>query len=270
MIGFSPAKVNLGLHITDKRADGFHNLETVFYQFPLKDVLEIVVDGNAIKGSCHFRSTGLTIPSGKNLCEKAYELLHQDYDLPAVKIHLHKVIPIGAGLGGGSSNATHTIKLLNELFHLNLSKEQLKDYALSLGSDCPLFIEENVQYAEGRGEILTPLNIDLSSYYLLIVNPKIHISTADAFQGIQFFRKKTCLDVVVGAVESWRLNLQNDFESSIFTKFPEIKDIKDTLYSNQAVYASMSGSGSTVYALFDKEPKKIIWPDDYFVWSCKL
>lgn len=270
MIGFSPAKVNLGLHITDKRADGFHNLETVFYQFPLKDVLEIVVDDNASKGTCHFVSTGLTIPSGKNLCEKAYELLHQDYNLPAVKIHLHKVIPIGAGLGGGSSNATYTIKLLNELFHLSLSKEQLYDYALSLGSDCPLFIEEKVQYAEGRGEILTALNIDLSSYYLLIINPKIHISTAEAFQGVQSSRIKTCLDVVLGAVESWRFNLQNDFESSIFTMYPEIKDIKDTLYSNHAVYASMSGSGSTVYALFYDKPKKINWPDDYFVWSCKL
>ena len=159
MILFPPSKLNLGLQIIAKRSDAYHDLQTVFYQFPLKDVLEILIDESLSPGTCNFNSTGLPIPGGENLCEKAYYLLNKDYSLPGVKIHLHKIIPMGAGLGGGSSDAAYTLRLLNSLFDLKISANKLMEYALELGSDCPLFIHDYPQYAVGRGELLEPISI---------------------------------------------------------------------------------------------------------------
>ena len=180
MIEFPPAKLNLGLQIIAKRTDGFHDLQTVFYQFPLNDVLEIIKDDSLEPGQCKI-SSGLPIPNGENLCEKAYKLLHESHPLPGVRIYLHKIIPMGAGLGGGSSNAAYTLKLLNTMFDLKLSNDELKAFALILGSDCPLFIDNNPQYGEGRGELLSFVNIDLTGKYLLLVYPGIHVSSKGAF-----------------------------------------------------------------------------------------
>lgn len=270
MIVFPPSKLNLGLRVTEKRSDGYHNLQTVFYQFPLRDILEIVIIDSNTTGTCHFVSTGLKIPSGKNLCVQAYELLASDYDLPSVNIHLHKVIPMGAGLGGGSSDATYTLKLLNSLCELNLSDDQLRSYALQLGSDCPLFVSNFVQYAEGRGELLSPLDLNLTGMSLLVVNPKIHISTAEAFSGIKPTARKSFVGIVKEPIELWKGKLTNDFEKPLFAKYPELSEIKNKMYELGASYASMTGSGSTMYALFKTAAPKLDWPNHYFVWLGKL
>lgn len=270
MIVFPPSKLNLGLQITEKRTDGYHNLQTVFYQFPLCDILEIVIDEQSPSGFCHFVSTGLEIPEGKNLCIKAYELLDRVYNLPAVRIHLHKIIPMGAGLGGGSSDATYTLRLLNSLCGLTLSQDQLRSYALELGSDCPLFVEEEVQYAQGRGEVLCPIEIDLKDISLLVVNPKIHISTSVAFSGVSPQKREPFVEIINEPVEFWKGSLTNDFEESLFVKYPDLRNIKEKMYAHGACYAAMSGSGSTMFALFKGEVPSVEWPEHYFVWSKRL
>lgn len=270
MILFPPAKLNLGLQITAKRTDGYHDLQTVFYQFPLKDVLEIIEDGLLDRGECVFKSTGLSIPEGENLCIKAYKLLHKMYSLPGVRIYLHKIIPMGAGLGGGSSDATYTLKLLNTLFDLKLSTEKLKEFALILGSDCPLFVEQWSQYAEGRGELLRKVNVDLKGKYLLIVNPKIHISTAEAFANIFPKKSDSCKRIVEKRIDAWRTDLVNDFEKSVFPNHPKLSSIKEKLYSMGADYAAMSGSGSTMFGIFSDPIAYQDWPVHYFVWQSVL
>lgn len=270
MILFPTAKLNLGLQITAKRTDGYHNLQTVFYQFPLKDILEIVEDSSLEGGMCEFRSTGLKIPNGENLCVKAYRLLNEHFTLPGVQMHLHKIIPMGAGLGGGSSDAAYTLRLLNDLFGLNLSDEELQGYALELGSDCPLFIKDEVQYAEGRGEQLSRVNIDLKGKYLIVINPKIHISTAEAFANIKPKIAASCKAIVEQDVSTWREKLTNDFEKPIFKIHSELASIKEKLYTMGAVYASMSGSGSTLFGFFENEIPETKWEDNYFVWQTKL
>ena len=270
MILFPPAKLNLGLQITAKRSDGFHDLQTIFYQFPLTDVLEVLKDDSIAPGTCTFFSSGIPIPSGENLCEKAYHLLNSAYSLPGVKILLHKIIPIGAGLGGGSSNAVYTLKLLNTLFNLKLDSNELKAFALELGSDCPLFIHELPVYAEGRGELLNEINISLKGYYLIVVNPGIHIATAEAFSKCKPRLQESCLDIVQDDIRFWKKRLHNDFEDSIFPSYPQISDIKSTLYELGALYASMSGSGATVFGLFKNPIPNTHFPKDYFVWQCKL
>ena len=270
MILFPPAKLNLGLQIIAKRADGFHDLQTVFYQFPLCDVLEILQDDSLEKGTCQFSSSGLSIPGGENLCEKAYYLLAKDYKLPGVRIILHKIIPMGAGLGGGSSDAAYTLKLLNDLFDLYIQSDMLKQYALVLGSDCPLFISNSPQYAQGRGELLEEIPVDLSGMHLLVVNPKIHISTAEAFSKIQAKVQDSCKEIVLSGLSNWKAELNNDFEDSIFPNFPELEKLKTSLYGLGARYAAMSGSGSTMFGLFENRVETEVFPDDYFVWQCKL
>ena len=269
MILFPTAKLNLGLQIIAKRTDGYHNLQTVFYQFPLKDVLEIVEDSTLDDGMCVFKSTGLPIPGGENLCVRAYKLLNAKRPLPGVRIYLHKIIPMGAGLGGGSSDAACTLRLLNTLFKLSLSLDALREFALQLGSDCPLFIESEVQYAEGRGEILSKINLNLKGMYLLVINPNVHISTAEAFANIKPIVAPSCKIILEQELRSWKLDLVNDFEASIFPAYPELKVIKDKLYSLGADYAAMSGSGSTLFGLFSNEIPITDWNEDYFVWqSC--
>lgn len=270
MIVFPPAKLNLGLQIIEKRDDCFHNLQTVFYQFPLNDVLEIIEDSSLNTGEFQLYTSGLSIPNGENLCEKAYNLLHKSYGLPGVRMYLHKVIPMGAGLGGGSSDAAYSLKVLNILFDLKLSKDELKTHALSLGSDCPLFIDEGPQYAEGRGELLSQVTVDLKGKYLVLINPKIFIPTSEAFENISPKSSYSCKHVVENDLRHWKADLINDFEPIMIKKYPILSNIKDKLYLMGADYASMSGSGSTMFGIFSSPVSNVDWPADYFVWQTSL
>ena len=254
MLVFPNCKINLGLHITHKRNDGYHDLETVFLPIAFTDVLEIIADPNS-ENKAHLDVTGLPVNTEENLCIKAYHLLKQEFpDLPAVKMHLHKSIPLGAGLGGGSSDAAFTLLLLNKKFSLELKTEQLLDYALRLGSDCPFFIINKPCVATGRGEIMQSVKIDLSNYKLIIVNPGIHIDTKWAFSNITpTYPPVSVKEIIAQPIESWKEHLQNDFELPVFAEHADIQKIKEDLYNTGAVYASLSGSGSTVYGIFKKD-----------------
>ena len=270
MIEFPPAKINLGLQIIAKRTDGYHDLQTVFYQFPLNDVLEIIKDDSLKPGQCKMTVTGLPIPGGENLCEKAYKLLNEFYPLPGVRILLHKIIPMGAGLGGGSSNAAYTLRLLNTMFDLKLSNDELKYFALKLGSDCPLFIYDKPQYAEGRGELLSFVNIDLTGKYMLLIYPGINISSSVAFSSVKPKVSRSCKNTVESDMKYWRCDLVNDFESYVIKNHPELRGIKDQLYSLGADYAAMSGSGSSFFGIFSSPIPYKDWPSQYFVWQSVL
>ena len=269
MVVFPNCKINLGLHILNKREDGYHNIETAFYPVPLKDALEIIPSGNT--DAIQFTSSGLTISedAATNLCSKAYHLLKKDFpNLPTVKIHLHKVIPMGAGLGGGSSDAAFTLQLLNNWFKLNMSTTQLIDYSLQLGSDCPFFILNEPCIGSGRGEILEKIELDLSAYQLMLIKPGIHVNTAEAFGYLRMQKinhySVSLKNIIAQPVNEWEQLLTNDFEASLFNKYPLIKEIKETLYTMGASYAAMSGSGSTVYGLFEKKLKPSTNFDPHF------
>jgi len=251
MIQFPNCKINLGLNVVARRSDGFHNIESVFYPVPMNDALEIIP---AADGVFQFHATGLTIPCEieKNLCVRAFRLLESDFRLPAVKIHLHKAIPMGSGLGGGSADGAFTLKMLNELFSLGLSNEKLKSYAGLLGSDCAFFIgNHQPQYATGKGEMLEEIAIDLSGTYLSVVIPDVHVVTSDAYRLVSpQIPKNNLKEVIKLPVEDWKDLLVNDFEKPVIAKFPVIGGIKTKLYESGAIYASMSGSGSAVFGLF--------------------
>lgn len=257
MITFPNCKINLGLYITSRRPDGYHNLETIFFPVPLSDALEIIENKQpgSYKSPVIYSGSGLEIAgnSSDNLCIKAWQLLKKDFPgLPPVLMHLHKVIPMGAGLGGGSSDAAHALMLLNTKFNLGLSPEVLVDYSLQLGSDCPFFIFNKPAIGKGRGEMLKPIDLDLSGYTLVLVNPGIHISTKEAFGNIVPRQPMPPIEHFAGQpVEAWKDHLLNDFEPGVFHAHPELKDIKNSLYNAGAVYASMSGTGSTIFGLFN-------------------
>lgn len=253
MILFPPAKINLGLNILYKRPDGYHEIDSVMIPVPLFDVLELLPSEEF-----QFLQTGLTIDGDQsdNLCVKAYQLLKEEYDLPPVYIHLRKEIPMGAGLGGGSADAAFVLKGLNDLFHLNCSIKKLEDLAGKLGSDCPFFIRNEAQVAKGRGEELSSCHIDLKGYYLKIVNPGIHVGTKEAYAGVIFSESKVPVkEIVEGLMSGWKDHLVNDFEKSVFAIHPVLGEIKGQLYAEGAVYASMSGSGSTLYAIYATRPE---------------
>ena len=277
MIVFPNCKINLGLRILRKRTDGYHDLETIFYPLPFYDVLEVIPDDlSQTKGlmedagykipdadydqnnfSIQFSNSGFAIHGNinDNLCIKAFNLLKNDFpQLPPIKMHLHKAIPAGAGLGGGSADAAFTLALLNEKFELNLSIDQLVSYALQLGSDCPFFIINQPCFATGRGQILEQIIIDLTAYKFIIVNPGIHINTANTFSAITpALTARSVKEIIQQPVETWKNELFNDFEKTVFKQHPEIEGIKNKLYEAGAFYASMSGSGSTVYGIFEKK-----------------
>lgn len=269
MIVFPNCKINLGLHILQKRADGFHDLETVFYPIALQDALEIV-QVSPSSSNIQLTTSGLTIDSStdQNICFKAYQLLKKEFpELPPIKMHLHKVIPSGAGLGGGSSDGAFTLTLLNKKFNLELTEDQLINYALQLGSDCPFFIKNKPCYATDRGENLEEIDLNLSNYKIILVNPKIHIHTGKAFSKITPNKGRTSIkETIRKPIEQWKAVLRNDFEEIVFADHTEIKNIKENLYQKGAVYASMSGSGSTVYGLFEKKAQLAFdFPSHYFV-----
>jgi len=272
MICFPTCKINLGLRITQKRADGFHALETVFFPISIKDALEIIIEQETSAAPITFTSSGLAIngdPSD-NLCFKAYGLLKKDYPtIPNIKMHLHKTIPMGAGLGGGSADGAFTLVALNQLLNLQIPEQALLDYALQLGSDCPFFIINTPAFATGRGEILKPINVNLNGYSIVIVNPGIAISTKLAFSLITPKVPDTNMEAIIcEPVTSWKEKLINDFEQPIFNSFPELANIKETLYQKGAVYASMTGTGSTVYGIFPTSMMDTLsfnFPTHYFV-----
>ena len=253
------AKINLGLNVVEKRPDGYHNLETVFYPVAIEDALEVYPMDEAFPSAydCDLKVTNIQIDGDeqKNLVVKAYNLLKQDFPtLPRIHAHLYKGIPTQAGMGGGSSDCGFMITLLNRQFNLELSEQQMIDYAAKLGADCPFFIVNRPSYAEGIGEKLEPIALDLKGWYLAVVRPAIPVSTKEAFSLITpRHPEKNCRDIVMQPVETWREELTNDFEKSVFAIHPEIGAIKDRLYEMGAIYAAMSGSGSSLFGLF-REP----------------
>jgi 4-diphosphocytidyl-2-C-methyl-D-erythritol kinase len=250
MISFANAKINIGLNIIEKRADGFHNIESVFYPVSWNDIVEIIP---LTEKKISFSSSGIDIPGNDsdNLILKAYNLIQQDFELPGASIHLHKIIPIGAGLGGGSSDAAHAIKILNDLFELKLKQEQMLTYAAQLGSDCSFFILNKPAFAFGKGEKLNPIELSLKEYSIAIIYPDIHISTAEAYAGIKPEKPlKPLTELIKFPIEEWKDTVFNDFEKSIFPKYPLLKNLKEKLYAKGAIYASMSGSGSAIYGIF--------------------
>ena len=259
VIRFPIAKINLGLNIVERRPDGYHNLETVFYPVPIKDVLEVFPMDEKFPSSvdCDLKVSNIQIEGDeqKNLVVRAYQLLKQDFPQQMQRVHAHlfKRIPTQAGMGGGSSDCAVMISLLNDLFGLGLNNQQMIDYAARLGADCPFFVLNRPVYAEGIGERMQPIHLDLSSWVLAIVRPNIPVSTKEAFSYIHPKRPaKNCREIVAQPVETWRDELTNDFEPSVFQIHPEIGQIKDDLYHMGAVYAAMSGSGSALFGLFRK------------------
>jgi 4-diphosphocytidyl-2-C-methyl-D-erythritol kinase len=248
VIVFPNAKINIGLNIIEQRPDGFHNIESCFYPVPWFDALEVI---ETEKFS--FATSGLDIPGEGNICINAYELLKHDFDLPPVSIHLHKNIPIGAGLGGGSADGAFMLKLLNEKFSLALSSKQLQDYAGELGSDCPFFIDNKSSFVEGTGDLFSPINIDLQGLYIALIYPQIHIDTISAYKNISPSGSSADLKNILetNPVKDWPEQVTNDFENSADNK---ILQLKDMFYAQGALYASMTGSGSAVFGLFTESP----------------
>ncbi len=262
-------KINLGLYILEKRSDGFHNIETVFYPVYLCDMLEI----NPENGKTIIQLTGEKIEGDteQNLCMSAYRLLSADFKLPPVKIHLHKEIPSGAGLGGGSSDGAFSIKALNNIFSLNLSNEKMEEYAGRLGSDCAFFIKNKPVFAGGKGDKFFEICLSLKNYYIVIIKPEININTKEAYSLIKPDNtRKSIKEIINSPITNWKEELKNDFENVIFHKHPKLQMIKDKLYKEGAVYSSMSGSGSAVYGIFTHNPDEADFSDYKFVWKGKL
>ncbi len=269
MVIFPNAKINLGLNIVEKRSDGFHNIETCFIPVNWCDIIEIT---EAKKTS--FISTGIDIPGSpdSNLSLKAYELLRKDYNLPPVSIHLHKNIPIGAGLGGGSSDAAFVIKALSEKYNLIFENEILKFYAAFLGSDCSFFIDNIPSMAFEKGDVLHPIQLDLSGKFIVLVYPDLHVDTKTAYSGVKPKKPEYDLEetLLKKPIEDWKNYVFNDFEEGVSVKYPQIAEIKKQLYNSGAIYSAMSGSGSTVFGIFEKEVRVEGFPTNYKIWSGKL
>ncbi len=279
MITFPCCKINLGLNIVNKRSDGYHDIETIFYPVPLCDALEIKKMDEDFPSpvNCDLKITGTTVDcdEANNLVVKAYNLIAQDYQLPRVHAHLYKNIPTQAGLGGGSSDAAHMIKLLDERFRLNMGNAEMERYAAKIGADCAFFISSETAYATGIGDILAPADDEggnLNGYYLVLVKPDIAVSTAEAYASIVPQKPaKCCRDIVREPIDTWHTQLVNDFEKPVFARHPELAAIKEQLYGCGALYAQMSGSGSTIFGIFGRKPAEIkeLFPD-MFTYVCRL
>ena len=269
MVVFPPAKINLGLRILRKRADGYHDLESCLVPVGWRDILE-VIESDAFS----FQASGLSVAGSieENLCVKAYRLLQGDFALPPVQIYLHKIIPMGAGLGGGSADAAFMLRILNELFSLSLDISKLEDYAARLGSDCPFFVHDQPRLAYGTGTTLADISLDLSGKHIVLVYPNVAVATAEAYGSVVPQEPDTLLKEVLETVspEEWKDRVVNDFEKSIFQNHPVLADIKDALYQMGAFYASMSGSGSAVYGLFEQPVSPTAAWKEYTVWQGDL
>lgn len=254
MICFPNAKINLGLNIVSKRPDGYHNLETIFYPIGIKDALEIIVREDQPNDT--FVEAGIKVDSTaeNNLVMKALRLMRTNYEFPPLEVHLLKKIPFGAGLGGGSADASFMLKLINNTFNLNIPDESLAEMAVQLGADCPFFIYNRPVFASGIGEIFEEIDLSLKGHYFVLIKPNIHVPTKDAFAEIKPQQPQTSLkEIVKQPVSDWKELMVNDFEKSVFAKYPLIEDLKEDLYKKGALYASMSGSGSSVFGIFKEE-----------------
>lgn len=268
MIFFAPAKINIGLQIIERREDGFHNLQSIMLPVGLCDILEIRRSTHG-KKNLRFGQSGIQIGSlkEKNLCVRAWELFSSEAILPPVELHLHKQIPVGSGLGGGSSNATATLKGLNILAETPLPKEKLHEMAAQLGSDCPFFLHGEPMMMEGRGEILSPVTLHMDQLHLVLLYPALQVSTAEAYSGVKPIQHDIHLrELIRESMDQWRELVVNDFEHSVFDRHPELDQLKQSLYQAGALYASLSGSGSSLYGLFPESPdlpadleRQVIW-----------
>ena len=280
MIAYPCCKINLGLNIVNKRKDGYHNLETIFYPVPLHDVIEInkMHEDFPSMLNCDIKVTGTYLNNcddKDNLVVKAYNLLAKRFYLPRIHVHLYKQIPSQAGLGGGSADAAYMIKMLNEHFHLKINNDEMQQLAAKLGADCAFFINAKAAFATGIGNELTPIKTEINALkgcYLTLIKPDIAISTAEAYSNIKPQQpKKCCKDIISQPISTWKEELKNDFEEPLFTKYTELKDIKKRLYEEGALYVQMSGSGSTIFGIFDKKPKNVeqIFKGN-FIYNCSL
>lgn len=270
MIRFPAAKINIGLAITERRSDGYHTIESVFYPVPFYDALEAVP---ADHGACNLSVSGLPIAGDQtnNLVVRAWEVLHRAHQIPGVDAALLKRIPMGAGLGGGSSDGAHMLLLLNDLFDLQLSTAQLEVYAAALGSDCPFFIRQKPAFVTGRGEVLESLELDLSGWWLMLIHPGIHVGTKEAYGLISPCRADADLrDAVQLNPAEWKMHIKNDFQVPVIERFPEIQEAIGALEAAGAVYTAMSGSGSAVYGLFLEAPTAPQTPSHWSVFRCDL
>jgi len=270
MVVFPHAKINLGLYILEKRSDGYHNLSSCLYPIPWCDILEIVKSNKTT-----FSTSGISIPGdeSENLCIYAYELLRDDFDISEVSIHLHKIIPIGAGLGGGSSDGAFTLRCLNQLFGLNQSPESLQKYAGKLGSDCSFFLYQQPFLISGKGDVIQEMSISMKNKSLVVVYPGIHVDTSAAYASVMPKFKASNLNQILtdSSINQWKNHLLNDFEELIFKKHAALETVKNTLYQKGAVYASMSGSGSAFYGIFEHPPDLSgVFPQEYTVWQSVL
>lgn len=269
MLCFPPAKINLGLAVHNKQSDGYHAIETLFHSIKLYDILEVVENTNSKNDNDTLGLSGLILNSEikDNLVWKALQVMRRHYQFPSIKMHLHKQIPFGAGLGGGSSDAAYTLLTINSLFKLDIDPGKLEEIALEIGSDCPFFIRSGIQYAKGRGEVLSPFKLALQNKKILIIIPNLSISTVWAYQNI---KAKTCLiypeEVLQKPIEDWKNSLKNDFEAIVFAEFPQLEKTKIYLYESGAIYASLSGSGSAIYGIFDEEKQIKLKPEYKTIW----
>lgn len=273
MIVYPNCKINIGLRILNKRADGYHNIESVFYPIAVRDIMEITRIEPATENTIRFVSSGIAIPgeAHENICVKAYELINKDYSLPGIKVHLHKQIPIGAGLGGGSADAAFFIKALNELDELNLSFGEMHHYAKQIGSDCSFFINNKPALALQKGEVLEPVELSLKGYHMVIVYPNIHVSTAMAYAGVVPNADGESIEEMIKLpIASWKGNILNAFEAGIVNHFPVIGNIKNELYNLGALYASMTGSGSAIYGIFESKPQTLDYFSNFSVFETEL
>lgn len=255
MICFPNAKINLGLNITEKRTDGFHNIETVFYPVAWCEALEVIENNTNVNFNLHLSGIPISGSLEDNLLYKAYHLIKQHHTLPGVDVYLHKALPMGAGLGGGSADAAFFINLLNEQFQLHLTEETKLTIAKQLGSDCAFFINNKPVYATEKGDVFHDISIDLSKYFIALIYPNVHSNTKEAYSLVKPNKpNKSITQILQQPIESWKEELVNDFEISIFNKYPVVQEVKQNLYDCGAVYACMSGSGSAVFGIFKEKP----------------
>lgn len=265
MITFPNAKINLGLNITSRRSDGYHNLETIFYPVQIKDALEVIESAEM-----SFETSGIEIPghANENLCLQAYDLLRKDFDLPNIAIHLHKQIPIGAGLGGGSADAAFFIKLINEKFQLSLDVKTMQSYCRKLGADCAFFIENKPLFAFEKGDVFEEVNLDLTAYHLVLIMPPVHVSTGEAYRGVKPKQPQQSLkELIKLPVEDWQGKITNDFEDHILKNHPQIRGVKLALLEAGALFALMSGSGASVYGIFKEKVDLTFLQNDNLVFN---
>ncbi len=271
MLTYSNAKINIGLNIVEKRNDGFHNIETVFFPIGMRDAIEIADSKSEAPYTFSASGIPINIDAKDNIVVKAYELIRAKYNFPAQDIHLHKNIPFGAGLGGGSANAAYMIKLLNNKFNLGMSNEEMETEVKKLGSDCAFFIKNEAAFADEKGDRLQAIDVDLSAYHILLIKPDVHISTPEAYANIKAQQPDVSLrELIKQPIETWKATIKNDFEGSIFPKHPLLAEIKKEFYEQGAIYAAMSGSGSSMFGLFKEEPKILPQWEKHFCWKDKL